>query len=584
MSQERWWNWKDDDSTFRMAAADLTIIPFGLYYGFSPVLAAGMNLNLTQVGSGKTKVSQTLVTGPELGLWKSKQGVLIQENDVIGPLPVTVGDAINPRIDLIVGEHEYIVSTGGATALYKVIEGTPAAIPVAPPLSVGLENKQVILGTLYIPAATANLSEVGVEYNASLTPDFLNDNTIAHTNEISTFTKEQIIPQITQKWGVCFVDVANTRIDLGRDSTGAALVGEALAVNIKSNKFLIDQLLAVSTDITEVIPYPYDFTNSEKSIEFFTLSPLKLVGSNFIDDTQEDVQIYAFGGFKLTTIEGAAGGIIGSVWLVARGGEAKLHGFNNYLNGNSWNKTNVASIFTDGRLLTGGRCNYVEVALTPANKTIHGIAGVGDQGTILAVRGTGDVLTLIHDTTNPVTKPLWLPNKSSFTSRDEGEVFLFMEDTNYWRLMGSYTNTDDWHLVGETSGLGTVMTGWISGAPNTPSALQFRKKADGTVVIKGHITLPNIATPPVTNTLFTLPTDYIPISSKRFCIICDGYTAAGGFIGSITAEMTIFSSLTAPALAGQVVINQLEAWDNVQGYPNNYELGTIALNHSFVID
>lgn len=177
MAQERFWNWQDDDSTGRMNQRDLILIPQGLYSGFDAALAAGLTLNLVHTVDNKKKRKNDLSLSNALGIWKSQQGCIIVEDAAIN-LTVAAGNATHPRIDLIVGRHKYIATVGGSLATYSIVQGTPAANPVAPSLPV--PDEQVILGTLYVPANMTNLNGTGVVYTKSVAPDFGDSNNIVH--------------------------------------------------------------------------------------------------------------------------------------------------------------------------------------------------------------------------------------------------------------------------------------------------------------------------------------------------------------------------------------------------------------------
>ncbi|MDX2430608.1 MAG: hypothetical protein QNK35_06735, partial [Bacteroides sp.] len=88
----------------------------------------------------------TEITG--VGEWRTKQGGIIQETASI-QATFDAPEASLDRVDILVGQHQYVQSIGGAVATYVVIKGTPSATPVAPALS--LPKEQVILGEMYIP-------------------------------------------------------------------------------------------------------------------------------------------------------------------------------------------------------------------------------------------------------------------------------------------------------------------------------------------------------------------------------------------------------------------------------------------------
>lgn len=187
MAQNRRWNYQDDDSTYDLNQRENGIFPPGRYRGFDPVLGGTMVLTLEQGATAATRTADDGLTEEQFGIWYSKQGVVVTEDDDL-LLPVDNGDG-QDRIDLIVAQHQYIFSAGGAAAIYLVIKGTPAASPVAPALT--LPSQQVVLGQIYVPAGTTALTDVGVAYTQAVVPDFGADSTIVHADRENTFTELQ---------------------------------------------------------------------------------------------------------------------------------------------------------------------------------------------------------------------------------------------------------------------------------------------------------------------------------------------------------------------------------------------------------
>lgn len=187
--QYRNFNYLDDDSTFQLNWKDLIINPHGLYAGFDPVLGTGRTLTLNHATTGVTKVDLAGAETDPMGCWKSKQGVVICEDGDI-TLTIAANGSAHPRIDLIVGQHEYIETSGGVDATYIVIQGTPGATPVAPALT--YPEKQIILGQLFLPAAYTNLSDTDVVYTRSMPPSYGSDATVMHTDREQTSTALKI--------------------------------------------------------------------------------------------------------------------------------------------------------------------------------------------------------------------------------------------------------------------------------------------------------------------------------------------------------------------------------------------------------
>lgn len=170
MAQRRYFNFLDDDLTHDLNSRDLILLPFGRYCGFdAAAFPASLTLTLNHELTGQVKRNKNLINTPKLGVWRTQQGGIVQEDAGI-QLAITDNPGLNPRVDLIVGEHEYIDAEGGATAVYRVIIGIAAAIPLDPALTE--PEKQVVLGRLRVPAGMTQLTGVGVTYTPARKPDW----------------------------------------------------------------------------------------------------------------------------------------------------------------------------------------------------------------------------------------------------------------------------------------------------------------------------------------------------------------------------------------------------------------------------
>lgn len=168
MSQYRTFEFDADDSTFDLNQRLLEMIQPGLYHGFDLLNPSGLTLVLEHTATGVITVDEDELETPPKGVYVTKQGVTIKEDANI-QIPVDVGGAL-PRIDLVIAEHLYQQITGGNPAIYSIIKGTQAAIPVAPSLT--NPRRQTILGYLYIPANMSGLEDTEVVYTKSIQPDF----------------------------------------------------------------------------------------------------------------------------------------------------------------------------------------------------------------------------------------------------------------------------------------------------------------------------------------------------------------------------------------------------------------------------
>ena len=188
-NQKRFWNYEAEDATFDLSRAFVGITLPGVYRGFDVTLDATLVLKLTHSITGYTETSLLGVASDKRGLIVSKQGVIITEDDA-ETLPISVGFA-QPRIDIIIVEHEFTEVNGGTTAVYSVVQGSPGFGPVPPALP--NPEKQVKIGELYIPANITALNDVGVVWTRGKIPVIsgLEDN-VAIRDEDNTFTESNI--------------------------------------------------------------------------------------------------------------------------------------------------------------------------------------------------------------------------------------------------------------------------------------------------------------------------------------------------------------------------------------------------------
>lgn len=532
MTQIRRFNWLDDDLTASLNKTNQGSIPYGRYYGFDWDGGANLTANFIHTISGMSIIDSDdpITTTDDVGEWRTKQGGIIQET-----APITaVFDAPSTlnRIDILVGQHKYVQSTGGASATYLVIKGTEAANPVPPALS--LPDQQTILGQMYIPGGGVDLTDA--EFTVNPKPNFSNDNTIAHLDRTQRFLEENIIPQMTAEYGTCFLDISNNKIDLSKDSFGISLVGDDLRRNIKKNKFLLSTITVVPTTITAIEPYPHEFLLEAKEIEFFTFSPLVFSGSLFYEHHFNNVQIPAISSFKLLTIEDTLGtGTLTNTWKVINGGEATINGENSFTAINSWNK--AVGAISGEIIIHNDLGNYIEVDTSSSNK-VKGIAGFRSTGgTVLFIKGDGQAIKFIHDTSDAITKKLWLPHGQDFTSFSEDEVFIFVEDIDYWRLVGTYNQVDSWHFVAGADSLGTTFLDYSNTGFN--GDLRFKRVHDNKVKFFGQVTKNDLTTP-LSNLVFTLPVGYRPQTSIQKTVLGKYYsTPSSTFEFSAPCVVTI---------------------------------------------
>ncbi|MCB9047629.1 MAG: hypothetical protein H6550_15960 [Chitinophagales bacterium] len=163
MAQTLYHTYKANDSTDALNRKDLAMLPEGLYKGFDydSDNSSGTTLTLFHETTGYVDVAVDQTASDPKGAIKTKQGMIVVEDEAIA-ISITGNAAGNPRIDIIYLEHERVETVGGAAATYGQIAGTAAATPTIPSLT--YPNKQVIIGYIYWPASTTDISDASVRY------------------------------------------------------------------------------------------------------------------------------------------------------------------------------------------------------------------------------------------------------------------------------------------------------------------------------------------------------------------------------------------------------------------------------------
>lgn len=428
MAQERWWNWLDDDSTFRMNWRDLVIIPYGLYAGFDKSNNTDMRLILEHTKDGKTKVDKQLKTSPAMGIWKSKQGVIITEVEPV-ILNISTGHPNAPRIDLIVGEHQYVEAEGGQIALYKVIQGRPSAKPVKPDLTE--PNKQVELGWVYVPAGATSMTQI--EWHKAEKPNAFDDNSVMHSH------KEQHIDGLK----VFNIQRGNMVITSNNGST--------LNFNTDSNFYFLNMPENPPQRYTVIDGISKHFTGAGQLVWCYTTGPIVLRnGGNFYLNTDE---VYIEGksvfGILSVEIEGQLRYVTVSANEVAR--TRDLNKFQGLV---SFNKQFTKII--DGKLdLRTAKGNFIVVE--DQNAVLNIITDVAslrqnpntytnaEGGTILYVNFTGDKSIITHNSSQHEQDFLPIETvKGENVEINNGGLAMFIQVGTVWALVTvfskEYTN------------------------------------------------------------------------------------------------------------------------------------------------
>jgi len=212
--QRRLYNYREDDKTFLLNQHLIGIVDAGRYRGFEYESSVGMSLTLGHTNSGIIQVGQDILPTAPMGLWRTRQGTIITEDAAI-TLNLNSNPSGNPRIDLIVGSHHHVESVGGIVATYSVVQGTPAATPVAPALVNA--NRDVILARVLVPAGAVTILPENVM--AEPIPKYANDQSLATLNTIQDFTASKGIKGEAHEVGHGKFDLANSKLVLGYTGT-----------------------------------------------------------------------------------------------------------------------------------------------------------------------------------------------------------------------------------------------------------------------------------------------------------------------------------------------------------------------------
>lgn len=266
MAQKRYWNFKADDATADIIRWFNGIIPPGRYFGFDFIPSGDLNLQLGHATTGFTDVDNNELEITSQGKVVTRQGMHIVEDATVTINNVSVGDVTNPRIDVVVLTHEYTALAGGQQALYSIIEGTPAASPVAPALTDPL--RQIKIGELYVPANMANLNDVGIIWTQAAAPQYSGGITVTANRAVisdgSGFLTASIVTATELGYLSGVTSNVQSQIDAKQDPiTGAA--STITSVDLTIDRALVSNgsgKVAVSTVTATELGYLSGVTSS----------------------------------------------------------------------------------------------------------------------------------------------------------------------------------------------------------------------------------------------------------------------------------------------------------------------------------
>lgn len=447
MAQNRWWNYKDDDSTFRLIQWMYGILTAGRYRGFGATTDNTLNLTIVQQAPDAfIQVSEDALTTTEVGLWISPQGTVVKE-DASFVLPISAGDATFDRIDIIVGQHKYDGAlVGGTTAIYSVIEGTPSATPVAPALTI--PNEQTILGYLLVPATSTQTDQM--TYTQAAIPDFSEDTTIAHLDVENIWSALQNFTATAK----CIGDIP------GINGANQLVLADELACDA----YVISAVLTGRTTLNGIVTptgaVPTPSVGYVRSVKIFTPYELFL-SATFVG---EEIYVPANTHFELQLDSSGT-------WLFVRGDEYRISEVTKAQKMLILKALPIGNVYLDaaGQLSLPNLGNVIYLNNTGVNNTLNRIQrsttytpNDTDGGMVLHLipNSAQDLLITPFDFTGaPTYKPIWTNSNVPVTHRG-GTMLTLVEGATYWRVVSMQAGYKDWALsITNILGGGTATLG-----------------------------------------------------------------------------------------------------------------------------
>lgn len=580
MAQTRYFNWKDDDKTDWLNRRLIGILPYGLYRGYDAVLASGLNLSLEHNITGFDEVTKLLVHRTNLGLVKTKQGTLVIEDDPV-VVPITANPSVEPRIDLVVMEHEYIEVAGGQPAIYKVLVGTPAPVPVAPALSD--PNKQVILGELYCPAGMSDLTDTGVVYTKAGIPFFAGDPTVMRTNQNQHSTGDKKFDYLLLG-DTMIANISGNSVDFQNQkrNTFVALASPTSAFYVQISNF-INLPSQGQGYVFKVL-----FTQKAALSQSGNISFPAAYGNTLYVEDGEVVEIW-----DLNNLAGVSPAV--PQYYVTKGGEARKHDDNKFRKTVALNKGADISVSGTVHLNTVREGNLFEVTFDTGS-TLDSIVNhnpadfflftppVGFGGTPLWIKvltnPIGGTVTVKHNGGSlPLGyKPILTPTGTDLTVYHGDTLFLIEHQDRYeivsvigsslnlWTISNTITSfiasqqDEAWKFLGDggTMANGQPIPSLVLPNASSSQPQRLRKLRNGSVEVEGVCDMVGFDTTVSNNfVVMTLPLGYRPAQNKVYhghVVRSTGIGAAQHYFAEISVlttgdiEVYVYDAVT-PAIA-----------------------------------
>jgi hypothetical protein len=439
MAQRRFWNYLDNDSTFDMNLREFMLRDAGRYRGFDLQSASLLTTELTLgQASGTQPVSIGQVLQPLTGAWLSNQGVLVTENAAI-TIAFGANATSNPRIDLVIGRHEYVATVGGAVATYSVVQGTAAANPVAPALPLPL--KDVIIGRIYVPAGTT--LGIDVTYTPEPVPDHAGDDTIAHIDRLNTWSAHQIFNGVYGDVGVAKIDAGGV-INIGLSSyfDGITWFRALPHANIL---ILVPGTATISADGFYEINSIAGGSTASRDLTVLSYAPLKInAGGSIFVSSLSDAYVPFLGTIALTKFK--------TNWALMSGAEARKNSVNKMQKLFALSDE-ACTIDINGGVARANEGNHLKLTVA-SGQIFKWLQSTRHLGTTAPEKGT--VLTISVEDNNLRIETILNPANHTQTAPPTNykRIYVPMTGDTYVRRGGSVTlvEMEDYWLVTSITG------------------------------------------------------------------------------------------------------------------------------------
>lgn len=188
--QKSYINYKDNISSINTNFKYVGILQEGRYRGFDALTkTGGFGISIAHTSTGHPLLNLDLTTSDPIGIWVSRQGVVIQEDAAMAFTMASNAGSSAQRNDLIIGRHHHdTINPGGIPATYEIVQGPSNSSALPTPSG----NDFVIIGTLTLPAGASDLTNLA--YTPATVPG-LGNTKPAQLDKPNVFTDQQSFAQ-----------------------------------------------------------------------------------------------------------------------------------------------------------------------------------------------------------------------------------------------------------------------------------------------------------------------------------------------------------------------------------------------------